>query len=109
MTLLLPNNHTCPDPENFLGGRGGTAVQIPRRGLTDMANINNLAIPGGAGRGRGVGGGVRTPLCKYGATQWLGHHGLAWLIIGIYVTNLFHLKLQPFCTIYDVRGLKLSY
>ena len=33
------------DPENFLRG-----VQIPRRGLTgnfNMANINNLAIPGG--------------------------------------------------------------
>ena len=76
MTLLLPNNHTCADPENFLGGGGGgTAVQFPRRGLTDMANINNLAIPGGRE------GGGPDPLSKYGATQWLGHHGLAWLII----------------------------
>ena len=49
-------NHTlyaCADPENFLRG-----VQISRRGLTEnfnMANINNLAIPGG-------GGGVPDPL-----------------------------------------------
>ena len=39
------NQAACADPENFLRG-----VQIPRRGLTEnfnMANINNLAIPGG--------------------------------------------------------------
>ena len=88
----------------FFSGGGGGGVQIPRRGLADMAKINNLAIPWGR-----RGGGGPDPMCKYGATQWLGYHGLAWLIIGIYVTNLFHLKLQPFCTIYDVRGLKLSY
>ena len=64
-----------------------------------MAKINNLAIPGG-------GGGGPDPLCKYGATQWLGHHGLAWLIIGIYVTNLFHLKLQPEAVILQLRNCK---
>ena len=37
------------------GGGGGTAVQIPRRGLTDMANINNLAIQGGREGGGGSG------------------------------------------------------
>ena len=45
---------TCADPENFLRG-----IQIGIRGLTEnfnMANINNLAIPGGGG-----GGGVWTP------------------------------------------------
>ena len=35
------------------GGRGGGGggVQIPRRGLTEKAKTNNLAIPGGGGGG----------------------------------------------------------